>query len=72
MQYGFSIDPAEVLGVAPNASLQEIREAYRAKAKRYHPDVSGDAWAFRIINRSYEILSTARVAGRASADSFAT
>jgi hypothetical protein len=56
------IDPADVLGVRPDAPLQEIRDAYRAKAKRYHPDAGGEEWAFRILVQAYEVLSTARVA----------
>lgn len=66
MTYSFQIDPCEILGVAATASLQEIREAYRAKTKKYHPDKGGDEWAFRVLTRSYEIVSRARVAGRAS------
>jgi DnaJ like chaperone protein len=35
-------DPHEVLGIQPGASEQEIKDAYRDKMKRYHPDrVSG-------------------------------
>jgi len=55
------IDPHAVLGVAPGASLHEIREAYRHKAKQHHPDVGGEEWAFRIVSQAYEMLSTARV-----------
>jgi hypothetical protein len=66
MVFAFPIDPCDVLGVASNASFQEIREAYRSKVKRYHPDHGGDPWTFRIVHRSYEALSTARVAGHAS------
>jgi hypothetical protein len=55
------IDPHAVLGVAAGASLNEIREAYRRKAKQHHPDVGGEDWAFRILSQSYEVLSTARV-----------
>ncbi|SIO58356.1 DnaJ domain-containing protein [Singulisphaera sp. GP187] len=62
--YGFEIDPSAILGVSNNASLEEIRDAYRLKARKHHPDQGGDEWAFRIVARSYEILSTARVAGR--------
>jgi hypothetical protein len=64
--HSFQLDPCEVLGVSGTASLQEIREAYRSKTKRYHPDIGGDEWAFRVLNRSYELLCTARVAGRAT------
>jgi hypothetical protein len=66
MQLSFTLDPGEVLGVAPDASLQEIRRAYHEQAKKYHPDLGGDPWVFRVINRSYEALSAARVAGRAA------
>jgi hypothetical protein len=55
------IDPHAVLGVAPEASLQVIRDAYRKKAKQHHPDAGGEEWAFRIVARAYEILSTERV-----------
>src|SRR4051812_29217426 len=69
LTYGFEISPSAILGVGAGASLQEIREAYRAKARKYHPDHGGDEWAFRIVARSYEILSTARVAGRVAQES---
>jgi hypothetical protein len=57
----FEIDPHAVLGVTKEASLEQIREAYRRKSKIYHPDVGGEEWAFRVLVQSYEMLSTARV-----------
>jgi hypothetical protein len=55
------LDPADVLGVSRGASLEEIRNAYRSKAKRYHPDTGGEDWVFRIVAQAYELMSIARV-----------
>lgn len=49
----------KILGVRPDASISEIRRAYRKKAKEFHPDSSGDsatADAFRALVRAYETL----------------
>jgi DnaJ domain len=56
--HSFSLDPRTVLGVGPNASLEEIHDAYRAKSKKHHPDRGGDEWAFRMVARAYEVLKT--------------
>ncbi len=55
-------DYYQVLGVSPNADEQEIRNAYRQLARRYHPDVSAEAVAeehFIEIQQAYEVLGDA-------------
>ncbi len=56
--HSFSLDPRTVLGVGPDASMEQIHEAYRAKSKKHHPDMGGDEWAFRMVARAYEVLKT--------------
>jgi curved DNA-binding protein CbpA len=53
-------DPYAILGVPASAELGEIKSAYRALARRYHPDMSTSELARRRmieINRAWELLS---------------
>ncbi|HEV3165804.1 MAG TPA: J domain-containing protein [Isosphaeraceae bacterium] len=58
MIHGFQLDPHAILGVSQGSSAQQIRDAYREKTKKHHPDHGGDEWAFRVVVRAYEILNT--------------
>jgi DnaJ-like protein len=66
--FSFELDPYVVLGVSAQATLEEIRAAYRLKSKRYHPDAGGEDWSFRILAQAYEMLSSARVARASHAE----
>ncbi len=66
--FSFELDPHKILGIPPHASLSEIRDAYRQKAKIHHPDTGGEEWAFRVVVQAYEMLSSARVARAAATD----
>ena len=57
----------EILGLTHTATQQEIKEAYRVLAKRYHPDVSKMANAeekFIVITEAYEILKDPEIRRR--------
>eukprot|EP01045_Picozoa_sp_COSAG04_P007577 COSAG04_NODE_399_length_14959_cov_28.238730_6_plen_106_part_00 len=45
-----------VLGLKRSASQEEIRQAYRAKARSSHPDKGGDHDEFIRIQKAYENL----------------
>lgn len=51
------MNPYETLGVSKSATLDQIHKAYRAKAKKHHPDSGGDPEEFKKIQRAWEVLS---------------
>lgn len=52
-------DYYKILEIDKNASLKDIKKAYRVLARKYHPDVNADKAAeakFKEINEAYEVL----------------
>lgn len=53
-------DYYEMLGVPKDASLEQIKNAYKTMAKKYHPDVNKDAGSeekFKQVLEAYTVLS---------------
>lgn len=59
-------DPYKVLGVSPDATDEQIKQAYRRLAKKYHPDLNpGDKEAARKmqeVNAAYEQIKNPEAA----------
>lgn len=52
-------DYYKTLGVAPEASADDIRRAYRKLARKYHPDLNTDSGSeerFKEVGEAYEVL----------------
>ena len=59
-------DPYSILGVAHNASDEEIKKAYRRLVKKYHPDVNKNPGAeekFKEIQNAYDTIMDAKKRG---------
>lgn len=67
-------DPYSVLGVSPSASEDEIKKAYRALAKKYHPDVNNGSEEaerkMKEVNEAYSAVMKLRREGGSSAGGY--
>jgi len=54
-------NPYHILGVKPDASVEQVQKAYRKLAKKFHPDLNpGNRKAeeeFKRISAAYDLLS---------------
>ena len=48
-----NIDPYKILDISKNSSMNDIKAAYKRKAKIYHPDRGGSDQQFRLITMAY-------------------
>ena len=62
------MNPYQVLGISPGASDDEIKKAYRALSRKYHPDANinnpNKAQAeekFKEVQQAYEAIGTITV-----------
>ena len=51
------MNPYKVLGIAENASSEDIKQAYLKLARQHPPDIGGDATKFKEAQSAYDILS---------------
>ena len=63
-------DPYKILGVSPDADEDEIKKAYRALARKYHPDKYRDSdladlanEKMKEVNAAYEEIQNIRKNG---------
>ena len=47
----------DILGIAPDATAKQVKDAYRRAARRAHPDVGGSEELFHSVAVAYETLS---------------
>ena len=51
------VDYYELLGLSPSASTDAVRNAYKEKAMKHHPDRGGSAPLWAQIQKAYDTLS---------------
>jgi hypothetical protein len=64
-QENYETSPYEILGVSEDANPEEIHEAYRNLAKKYHPDLHPGNKEFeeklKEINNAYEMVTKNKI-----------
>ena len=49
------MDPYKILGIAKDATSDEVHRAYLDQSVRNHPDKGGDASGFKQVLEAYEV-----------------
>ncbi len=65
------MDPYKILGISPNATDEEVKNAYRAMARKYHPDNYSDdnpladlaKEKMQEVNAAYDMIQKSRAHG---------
>lgn len=66
--HGPAVSAWSVLGVAPGASLLEVKRAFRKRALETHPDQGGEPAQFRELSHAYQkVLAKLRTRARRTA-----
>lgn len=55
-----NLDPFSILGVRPDASEEEVKKAYKAKAAEVHPDKGGTNEQMILVNAAFEAIKRAK------------
>ena len=50
------MNPYKVLGIANDATPDDIKQAYLTLARQHHPDTGGDANKFKEAQQAYDIF----------------
>lgn len=71
------LDPYSVLGVSPNASMDDIKKAYRTLSRKYHPDTNVNnpnreqaEEKFKQVQEAYNQIVAERERGNSGYDSW--
>lgn len=54
------LDAYDILGVSPDDDLDLVKDIFRRKSMRYHPDKGGDEVKFKRLNTAYELVMKSR------------
>jgi len=57
-------DLYELLDIPRDAPDDEVKRAYRRKAREHHPDAGGDAETFKSVTHAYQVLSDPQARAR--------